>query len=141
MKQFKNILYVNDSTDDQSWGIARAVSLANKNQANLTVAAILPAQVVGQGTRSLPERPIPADLKTAAAADHYEGLESLLLSYKPHQDIRLTVLVGTTYIETIRAVLRDAYDLVIKPAENPTGSTGYSATTTCSSCANVPARS
>lgn len=119
MKRFKNILYVNDSTDDQAWGIARAVLLAKSSQANLTVAAIVPTQVVGQGTKSPPERPIPADLKAAATADLYKDLDSLLQSYRPHQDIRLEVLVGTTYSETIRAVLRDAYDLVIKPAENP----------------------
>ena len=119
MKRFKNILYVNDSTVDQSWGIARAVSLAKSNQANLTVAAIIPTQVVTQDTKSPFESPIPADLKAAATADHYEGLESLLQSYRPDQNIRLEILVGTTYLETIRAVLRDSYDLVIKPAENP----------------------
>ncbi|MDY0223651.1 MAG: universal stress protein [Desulfobacterium sp.] len=119
MKRFKNILYVNDSTDDQAWGIARAVLLAESNQANLTVAAIVPTQALAQGTKSPPGRPTQADLKTDAATDLYEGLESLLQSYRPHQDIRLSVLAGTTYLETIRAVVRDAYDLVIKPAENP----------------------
>jgi nucleotide-binding universal stress UspA family protein len=119
MKRFKKILYVNDSADDQEWGIARAVSLAESNQATLTVAAIVPTQVVAQGTKSPPGKSIPADLKAAATADSYEGLENLLQSYRQRQEIRLEVLVGSTYLETIRAVLRDAYDLVIKPAENP----------------------
>ena len=119
MKRFKNILYVDDSTDDQGWGIARAVSLAESNQANLTVAAIIPTQVAAQETKPPPSRPIPIDLKAAALANRYDGLESLLKSYKHRLSIRLEVLSGTTYLEVIRAVLRDAYDLVIKPAENP----------------------
>ena len=33
--------------------------------------------------------------------------------------VRLDVLVGRTYLEAIRAVLKNGYDLLIKPAENP----------------------
>lgn len=49
MKRFKNILYVNDATDDQVWAIERAVSLAENQQADLTVVDVIPTEVITAG--------------------------------------------------------------------------------------------
>jgi nucleotide-binding universal stress UspA family protein len=119
MKRFKNILYVNDATDDQAWAIARAVSLAENKQADLTVVDVIPTEVVTAGVRLPPGGPISIGLKADVVADHFEQLESLVKAYKQRLKIRLDVLVGNTSLEVIRAVLKNAYDLVIKPAENP----------------------
>ena len=119
MKRFKNILYVNDATDDQDSGIARAVSLAENKQADLTVVDVIPTEVVTAGIGLPPGGPISAGLKADVVADRYEGLEALVKPYQQRLSIRLDVLVGHTYLEVIRAVLKNAYDLVIKPAENP----------------------
>lgn len=119
MKRFKNILYVNDATDNQAWAIARAVSLAEKKQADLTVVDVIPIEVVTAGIGLPPGGPISTDLKAAVVADHREGLEALVKPYQQRLSIRLDVLVGNTFLEVIRAVLKNAYDLVIKPAENP----------------------
>jgi nucleotide-binding universal stress UspA family protein len=119
MKRFKNILYVNDSTDDQAWAIARAVSLAENKQADLTIVDVIPTEVVTAGIGLPPGGPISTGLKAAVVADHYEQLEALVKPYQQRLSIRLDVLVGSTPLEVIRAVLKNAYDLVIKPAENP----------------------
>lgn len=117
MKRFKNILYVNDSTDDQAWGITRAVSLAENNQARLTIAAVIPARIAGAGIGLPPAEP--SAESASAATGHYAQLEALVKSYKQRLSIRLDVLKENTHVEMIRAVLDNAFDLVIKPAENP----------------------
>ncbi|MDY0184251.1 MAG: universal stress protein [Desulfuromonadaceae bacterium] len=93
MKQFKNILYVSDATDDQDWAVARAVSVAESNQASLTIA-------------------------TAADA-HYAQLQALAETHKERLNIRFAMLQSNTHIEVVRAVMSNANDLVLKPAENP----------------------
>lgn len=119
MKRFKNILYVNDATDDQQWAIARAVSLAENKQASLTVVDVIPLEVVTAGIGLPYGGPISTNLTAAVVADRLEGLEALVKPYQQRLNIRLDVLEGNTFIEVIRAVLKNAYDLVIKPAENP----------------------
>ena len=119
MKRFKNILYVNDATDDQTWAIARAVSLAENKQADLTVVDVIPAEVITAGIGLPPGGPISDDLRAFVVTDRHKGLEALVKPYQQRLNIRLDVLVGKTFLEVIRAVLKNAYDLVIKPAENP----------------------
>ncbi len=93
MKQFKNILYVSDATDDQDWAVARAVSVAETNQADLTLA-------------------------TGANA-HFAHLQALVEAHKQRLNIRFEILEDNTHIEVIRTVLKNGNDLVLKPAENP----------------------
>ena len=119
MKRFNNILYVNDATGDQAWAITRAVSLAEDKQADLTILDVIPTEVVTAGIGSTPGGPISSKLQKAVMADRYEQLEALVKSHKQGRNIRLKVLVGKTFLEVIRAVLENGYDLVIKPAENP----------------------
>ncbi|MDX9788950.1 MAG: universal stress protein [Desulfobacterales bacterium] len=120
MKRFKNILYLNEPTVDQESAIARAVSLAANNQANLTIVDVIPSQVVTAGIGLPPEGPISDELRAAVESDHRKAMESMVQSFKERLQIRLEVLVGKTYLEAIRAVLKNGYDLLIKPAENPT---------------------
>jgi universal stress protein E len=119
MKRFKNILYVNEPTAHQESAIARAVSLAVSNQADLTIVDVIPTQVVTAGIGLPPGGPISNELRAAVESDHRKAMESMVQSFKERLQIRLEVLVGKTYLETIRAVLKNGYDLLIKPAENP----------------------
>jgi nucleotide-binding universal stress UspA family protein len=120
MKRFKNILYVNEPTAEQESTIARAVSLAVNNQADLTIVDVIPTQVVTAGIGLPPEGPMSEELRAALESDRRNGLESMVQSFKERLQIRLEVLVGQTYLEAIRGVLKNGYDLLIKPAENPT---------------------
>jgi universal stress protein E len=120
MKRFKNILYVNEPTTQQESTIARAVSLAVNNQADLTFVDVIPTQVVTAGIGMPPGGPVSMDLRAAVESDRRKTMESMVQSFKERLHIRLEVLVGKTYLEAIRAVLKNGYDLLIKPAENPT---------------------
>jgi len=120
MKRFKNILYVNEPAVDQASTIARAVSLAQNNQANLTVVDVIPTQVATASIGLPPGAPISPESRAVIATGHRKTLESLVASQQNRLHIRLEVLVGKTFLEVIRAVLGNAYDLVVKPAEDPT---------------------
>lgn len=119
MKRFKNILYVNEPTVDQASAIARAVSLAENNQADLTIVDVITTQVVTAGIGLPPGGSISEDLRATVASDHRKTLESMVQTFSKRLQIRLDVLVGKTYLEAIQAVLKNGYDLLIKPAENP----------------------
>jgi len=117
MKRFKNILYVCESSVAQDAAIASAVSLTQNNQANLTVIDVVP--VISAGISMPPGGPISTDLQATMIAERRQVLESLTAPYRQHLNIRINVLAGTKFLEVIRAVLKNGYDLLIKPAENP----------------------
>lgn len=119
MKRFKNILYLNEPTVDQVSAVARAVSLAENNQADLTIVDVIPTQVVTAGIGLPPGGPISDQLRAFVESDHRKMLEGLIQPFYDRLQIRLDILVGKTFLEAIRAVLKNGYDLLIKPAENP----------------------
>lgn len=117
MDLFRNILYVSENTVAQESSIMRAVSLAENNQADLTVIDVVP--VLAERFATPRDMPIPHELQAATVDARREKLEALIEPYRERLDIRLDVLVGRTFLEAIRRVLRDDHDLLIKPAENP----------------------
>jgi len=105
MKLFKNILYVTEEAVDQTSALERAISLAERNQAKLSVIDLIPD--------------IEDDYRADVINSHTKNLKSLVEPYRSRLTIRNDVLMGTTFLEVIRAVLRNAHDIVLKPAEKP----------------------
>lgn len=105
MKLFKNILFVTEETVVQVSALDRAVSLAENNHAKLTVIDVVPP--VADVHR--------ADIMTY----HRNAVASLIKPFHNRIQIQTDIVVGTTFLEAIRAVLRNGHDLVIKAAENP----------------------
>jgi len=105
MKLFKNIVYVIEETADQLSAVKRAVSLAENNEASLTVIDVIP--------------PVPDDYRAEKTTHHIKALESLIEPYRNRLEIKTDVLMGAGFLEIIREVLRNSHDLLIKPAENP----------------------
>jgi nucleotide-binding universal stress UspA family protein len=115
MKRFKDILCVVEHDKVCKSALERAVTLAENNQANLTVIAVAPFVTAGIG---MPEGgPISADLQAATVNSHTQELEALAAPYRQRIEIETKVLVGTPFLEIIREVLRNGRDLVIKMAE------------------------
>ena len=73
MKLFKNILYVSEASVEQEKSIARAVSLAENNQADLAVIEVVPAIAAGIGMP--PGGPISAAIDWAVEALDASGGE------------------------------------------------------------------
>jgi universal stress protein E len=105
MKLFKNILFATEPTVDQSAAVERAVTLAETNQSKLTIIDVFP--------------PIAEDYRADTTDYRKNALESLIAPCRKRLEIRLDVMMGTPYLEVVRAVLRNDHDLVIKTAEDP----------------------
>lgn len=115
MKRFKHILCMVEPGDASKPAIERAVSLAENNQANLTVASVIERITAGIG---LPDGgPISTELQAAMANEHEQKLQPLLEPYRKRIDIQTRILKGVPFLEIIREVLRNGHDLVIKSPE------------------------
>lgn len=115
---FHSILCVTGGdTAEKGSPISRAVSLAEANQARLTLVDVV--SPIGPGLR-LPAGAPTADELTAAIVERRQrALEQMAEPVRDRVDVRVQVLTGTMFLEVIRAVLRSGHDLVIKPAEDP----------------------
>lgn len=89
MMPFKNILYVADETSDHASAIARAVVIAENNQASLTVAAVISSD--------------PADSFSDMEKYHKQKLEILVKPYQDSLNIQVEILTGTVFLKVIRS--------------------------------------
>jgi nucleotide-binding universal stress UspA family protein len=96
--------------------LERAATLAENNQANLTVITVTPSINASIG---MPEGGSNStDLQATIANSHKQELENLVEPYRERIEIETRVLIGTPFLEIIREVLRNAHDLVIKCPES-----------------------
>jgi nucleotide-binding universal stress UspA family protein len=117
MQRFKDILCVVEPGTIWKSAIQRAVTLAENNQANLNVIAVAPSFIFGIG---IPEDGLmSADLQAATINSYKQELVTIVEPYLERIKIETKVLVGTHFLEIIREVLRNKYDLVIKCPESP----------------------
>ena len=117
MQRFKNILCVIEHAQASKPALDRAVSLAENNQANLTVIAVAPRVPADIG---IPDGgPIYPDLQAAIEREHEALILSLIEPYRQRLNIKHGVLIGTAFLEIIRSVLRNGHDLVVKCPESP----------------------
>jgi len=115
MKRFTDILCVITKPESSKATLNRAVTLAENNQAKLTVIAVARHVSVGMG---IPDGgPISADLQAAAVSACEQQLEQAVAAFLSRAKIDTKVLVGVPFIEIIREVLRNRRDLVIKACE------------------------
>jgi len=118
---FHSILVPTDFSEPAAAALGRAVALAEKTAAKITVAHVVPdAAIAGAvpGTSFAGHWRIPpADLEHAQAklvATAQERLQHWMVAFqKLAPQIQTTVLVGTPFVEVIRQVQRDGHDLVL----------------------------
>lgn len=117
MQRFKKILCVMEHGEASKPALERAVALAENNQAELMVVDVIPRLPAGIG---MPDGgPISRDYQAAMVSKHEARIAALVEPYFQRLDIQYKVLLGTSFLEVIRAVLRNGYDLVIKCPESP----------------------
>ncbi len=117
MTRFKNILCLVEKGEENSPALQRAVALAESNQAQLTAAMIAPATL--RPSEDLPDGwPGAVKLRAAIVESRLSELKSLTRPYGERLKIDTVVLEGTLFLETIRAVLRNSFDLVIKSPDS-----------------------
>jgi nucleotide-binding universal stress UspA family protein len=116
MNRFKNILCVLAADERAGPELDRALALAEHNQADLSLVSVVEKvpedlPMPGRGLRS-------ADLQEALVAEQPRRMAGLIESRAGHPVSASAVLIGTPFLETIREVLRNDRDLVIKMAES-----------------------
>jgi nucleotide-binding universal stress UspA family protein len=117
MKRFKDILCVMEPQAACQCALERAVALAESNQARVTVATVI--EPVPEGIRIPEGGPGPGDMQARLTEAQTQRLKTLIEPYHARVKINAKVLVGTSFLEIIREVLRNDHDLVIKCPESP----------------------
>lgn len=115
MKRFKNILYVVAPGSINGVALEHAVTLANHNQARLTVIQVIkkiPPTITVNGRTLSTEY-----FREKSVTQHQQNLQTLLSSLKHNIETQTKILFGTSFLEIIHEVLRNKHDLVIKTAE------------------------
>lgn len=114
MQRFKNILLVVRRGKGRNASLGRAVTLAKRNQALLTVGAILEVpRKLGLTTAIHPEA-----FQKRLIQELREQLERLMApANREGVQVTTKVLRGTPFLEIIREVLRNKHDLVMLTAE------------------------
>ncbi len=120
MKRFKKILLVSRESTGARATLARAVELAKRNRARLTLIEVveeLPRELLALITTATPR-----ELRKLAIKERKERLEALVAPLL-EDGVRATAVVryGTPFLEIIREVLRKKIDLVILTAEGRGG--------------------
>ena len=115
MKRFKDILFVADPQIEDGAALQRAATLAENNQAGLTVVSVIedvPARDTARahGVSS-------QTLRSAMIEERLQLLDTLIQPLGERVRMSAKVLTGTSFLEIIREVLRHGRDLVVKAAE------------------------
>ena len=112
MQRFKKILFVNDGKTKREMPLERAVNLAKRNQAVLTVVEVL--EKPPHDTQTFLKPAIIKGIVKTATQEITERLESLIAPIKK-EGVETTskILLGTPFLEIIREVLRNNHDLVM----------------------------
>ncbi len=115
MNRFKNILLLADQQDGKSRTLKRAISLAEHNQACLTLLDVLPHL---HGNLMLPPGDInKEDLEHLVIEHRKEELEELVRTSKTKIQMKTDVVMGAKFFEIIKEVQRHNFDLFMKSVE------------------------
>lgn len=112
MTIFKNILCVVDTKEDCAAALIRAISLAENNQADLTVVDVVDHFNAVVGTRIVGPNFVELDSKIATA--RAQALDALVEPHRATRPIKTKILSGTRYLEIVREVSSAKHDLVVK---------------------------
>ncbi len=114
MKRFTKILCTLGIGDTHDRLLERAVDLALKHQAELTVANVV--EPVPAGWQVLTKQ---HNAGRRFEAERMQRLESAVSPYRTRLNIDTHVVIGKPFLSIIREVLSSGYDLVIRESEDP----------------------
>jgi len=116
MRRFKDILCVVCPGTEGKDALSRAATLADNNQARLTVVEVI--DEIPPNTKLLDRVLSSVDLQAKIVAEHKNRLQELVASWSRNTEIQTEVLTGVPFWEIVCEVLRNERDLVIKTAES-----------------------
>jgi universal stress protein E len=116
MQRFKDILCVATPGSIDRVALERAVTLAENNQARLTVVEAI--DEIPRNIKLIDNIQSFEEFQAKVVAGYRQGLEKLVAPLSRKIKIQTKVLIGIPFLEIIREVLRNDHDLVIKTAES-----------------------
>jgi nucleotide-binding universal stress UspA family protein len=120
MRCFKNILLLHDGRPEHHLTMKRAVDLARRNQAKLTVVDVIEED--SWGSAELYTATPFGELRQLVFEERQKDLESAIEPMKGEGlDVRAKLLYGKPFLEIVREVLRENHDLVMKTAQGEGG--------------------
>jgi universal stress protein E len=115
MRRFKNILLVAGGASWEEVALKRAVALAKINRARLSVVDVV--EELPRDLRMLITAMHLADIQSLAVTDRLKELKCLIEPIlNKGVNVSAKVLIGIPFLEIIREVLKNKYDLVMKTA-------------------------
>jgi nucleotide-binding universal stress UspA family protein len=115
MKRFKNILCVIEPDESSRHALQKAVTLAENNQASLTVASVI--ERIAPSANLPDDAPQSADIEAAISKERMQKIEPLLAPYNQRVALHTKLLAGTPFLAIIHEVVDNGHDLVIKTPE------------------------
>jgi len=116
MQRFKNILCIINTGVKDNTVLDHAVKLASNSQARLTVVEVIDDTQAKE--KSLEDIFSLESLQKKLVTDHENALLELISPWTNKLKINHKVLTGILFLEVIREVLRDGYDLVFKMSDS-----------------------
>lgn len=121
MDGFENILLIHDDAAGFEAALGRAVTLAKRDGAKLTIAEVIPEAAGGSLSRFNPFSSVIPVTSEYEEVDYRNRLERILHEARDQGiDVRPAVFSGARHTEIVRAVVRYGYDLVITAEETRT---------------------
>lgn len=119
MQRFKNILVLMDNGRQTNHVLERAMEMARRNHARITITGVLDA--LPRDMQRLVAAIGPADLLELAVEERLAELEMMAGPGREEgMTIGTRVLCGTPFLAIVREVLREGHDLVMMMAEEKT---------------------
>lgn len=122
MERFENILLVYDGTESGQATLTRAIDLATRNHAKLTVIKVI--SQVPHDYRVLITSLLPEEIMDIAVREYTLLLEKQTAPFEKAIKIETKVVIGREFIEIVKEVLHNKHDLVIKTARGMGGRIG-----------------
>lgn len=117
MSQIKRILYLSEPASEQTDAVRQAILFAQAQDAELTILEVMPE--VRSQLNPLPQNLDIQQLEQALQNERRQDLNALLDSLETEAQVAIQIKTGKRFVEAIRAVMAEHYDLLIKAAENP----------------------
>lgn len=119
MNRFKNILYLlGNSFDAAAGSLQQAVSLAQNNQASLTLLYVLPQLSLSSYAKEVSLPPGEQGFQERLLDHEQARLRKLADTLNQDITINLEVRIGKKHLQTVEAVHENHFDLIIKEAEH-----------------------
>lgn len=116
MKRFGKILCVVDTGINSEAAIVQAVKIANDHQAELTFAAVIKAS--GTWPRALRNKKEISDGLQSLVENKRDTVKRLISETHPDLNANIEIYSGIEFIEIIKSVTKNQFDLLVKCAED-----------------------